>query len=312
MLMITAIPLALADSDNGKGNGFGLGNGMGIVGLQIVEQVHENNEQRQYNMQEAKEQYKEAKQEFQQNRQEMHQLSEDLESCEYINEELGAELNETETDCEELKENAKETVSNQLDATGNFLLKALEKVYIKIETSEKLDEDVKESLLAKIQENIDILNSELEGLQSNENVNENYLQELISSMKQSWLDLKPEMSLSVALLSNSKIDEVIEKLETSSEMISERINQLESNGYNVTELKLLEEELNEHIISAEASRILAEELLLEFPEEDTTGEIVSQAQGYNQESKNEIHKATSILRDLFLHVRMSEMEMLVS
>lgn len=320
ILMITTIPLALADSNNGKGHSYGNG-AMGIVGLQVAEPVPppvqgiEVNGHK-YNFQEVKVHYQEAKHEFQQQRQEMHQLSEDLESCDEIDAEIEVEeeleSNETEADCEELKDEAKEAVSNQLDATGNFLLKALEKVYAKIETSNNFDSEVKEELLSKIQTNIDSLKAELDELESNEEIDNTYLTELINGMKQSWLDLKPEMSLSVALLSNSKINDVIEKLETSSGMVNERINQLESNGYNVTELRSMEEEFNNYIDSAEANRILAEELLLQFPEESTTGEIVSQAQEYNHESKGEINFATSKLRDLFFMVRMSEMEILVN
>ncbi|MBT3297964.1 hypothetical protein HN385_03505 [archaeon] len=313
VLVISSLPLALADSDNeNKGKGYGLGNGQGILGLHILDQSHNVNGEYHQNMQEIKDNYKLAKEEYQSNRQEMHQLSDDLTECEDVDPEDSNSETELETDCKELKDEAKKVVGNQLESTGNFLLKALEQVYAKIEVSDNLDSDVKESLLAKIQENINALNVELEDLESNEEIDENYLQDLIQGMKQSWLDLKPEMSLSVALLSNSKIDDIINKLETSSEMVNERIDQLESNDYDITKINLLEEEFNSYINSAEANRILAEELLIEFHEEDSTGEIVSQAQEYNQESKKEIHQAKSKLRELFFQVKMAEMEMLVN
>ncbi len=181
---------------------------------------------------ELKVRHKEARTSYHEHRVELRQLKKDAKGCK-----------EDSEDCPNKRLALKKGVKQHLLKTEALIDRSLEKLTNRVEASKALSEEDKEEALAKIaglEERLTTAREKVEALKD-EATNED-LKAAIKELKQTWQDIRKEQRRIVASLVRAKLESVVEKHVEFENGMQMRIDQLQEQGVDTSELEKMKEE----------------------------------------------------------------------
>jgi len=205
--------------------------------------------------------------EFHQEKADIAGLRSDLVEC--------IQSSEDKEECAEVREEVKDAAHDHLIGTAEHILAAIEQLEEKVENHQNLDEDTKETVLAELEEQkleLEATLSELEELDENSETEE--IRTALQNLKDSWHKARPTIHWTIGILSNSALDNLLEKATTTSERLADKISSYEEEGYDVSDLETLKDDFDIQLALAEEANDKAEEAILAVdPSEELNGEL---------------------------------------
>jgi DNA repair exonuclease SbcCD ATPase subunit len=190
------------------------------------------------------------------------------------------------------------------DRINDFLLKTVERMTNHIEILQKWveivieDEDLKEEMLNQLEEDLKILNDFKERLTTPTLTNQNLesYREISQEIKEFWRDAQAHLKKYHGIILSHRIGNLIEKSETISERFHEKLDGLDSNNKQVSEMQSLLGEFDEKITSAKKKYEEAKDI---YNQMESVKDINSQL----QEIKNLLREAHKYLREAHGYLR---------
>jgi chromosome segregation ATPase len=191
----------------------------------------------------------------------------------------------------ELEDKTKEL----LESAVNVAIKKLETIKTWIAENKSLSENDKKSIISEIDEDISWLNvrvSKIQGATLSE------LKEEAKEVREYWKNNRIKAKRVVGTVQASRINFVINKAETVSEKINEKITELKDAGYNVTELKKKLEDFNEKIELAKEKYNSAQAKFKEIDNLSDADALFKEGHAFVKEANDYVKEAHSILVEL--------------
>ncbi len=182
-----------------------------------------------------------------------------------------------------------------LESAVNVAIKKLETIKTWIAENKSLSENDKKSIISEIDEDISWLNvrvSKIQGATLSE------LKEEAKEVREYWKNNRVKAKRVVGTVQASRINFVINKAETVSEKINEKITELKDAGYNVTELKKKLEDFNEKIELAKEKYNSAQAKFKEIDNLSDADALFKEGHAFVKEANDYVKEAHSILVEL--------------
>lgn len=219
-----------------------------------VNQIKERVDVAKENFLKARERYTSAKEKFTDQKHNLISLKDKVKVCD---KETG--------DCTQKKLELRKGVRVHLEKTIALIESSLERLIEKVENSKVLTDEEKEEALVSlvdIEETITAEKEKVEALAEEATAAE--LREAIKNLKKAWIEGRKIQKSIIATLTNAKLENLFEKLETEFvDGMEMRITDLEEQGVDVSELEVLLAEYKTEVAELENSLEKAKEKRLE-------------------------------------------------
>ncbi|MFC1723100.1 hypothetical protein ACFL0V_03095 [Nanoarchaeota archaeon] len=235
----------------------------------------------------AKEHYMDAKKKYQEKRQTFNEAKEDWNKCKKDDSE----------ECVEKKEKVKKHAKEHLLKSADLVLKELDRVKSKVESSEDLSEEEIEELVAKLDEKI----QEVEDAKAViENLGEDATKEEINAaaktIREAWKATKVHLKRTVGRLANARLGNIIVKTEKLEERFYHARDKLADKGMDVTELDAVLDEFSAELDSAADHYNRAKEIWKDAKSEGEVDGAVKKIRELLAASKENLKNAKDLLR----------------
>jgi len=237
------------------------------ISKEKLEQAKERYESARENLKKAKEQAEEKRKSFTEKK-------EELKTC-------------TLSDCQRIRTEVRTEAKEYVFKTGEKLISILEKTKSRIETTEDIDDDEAASMIARIDERIELLQSATTGDDTKEDILKS-----AKKVKEEWQKEQHMQKLRVEKLKNAKIGNIIKRAAHLSEKLEKIADKIESD-----EIKALVGVFNEKIKESTEKQEMAKELFL-TAKETNSRELVKQAQQYHKEAQKALKEAHNTLKQI--------------
>ncbi|MBO8183401.1 MAG: hypothetical protein H0Z28_11525 [Archaeoglobus sp.] len=168
----------------------------------------------------------------------------------------------------------------------HFAERWLERFRLYVSNS-NIDESKKEELLSKIDSYIQLI--EEKKAKINDSTTPEELREAARELRQEWNEIKQDIRLMVGEFAAYKLQVIIQKAEKVEVRLEEKIQELESQGVNTTELEAILDEYSQHVDSAN---------------ESVQNALALYEQGDWKEASKELRKATQELNKAFKEIKL--------
>lgn len=218
------------------------------------------------------------------------QLKEKFQNC----------VDENSTECQEIKENVKETVRGVMEKICDRSEDVIAKLNERIDNAEKLTEDEKEILRNELKDN----EAELKDICAQvEDANATELKDLAKEMKHLIIETKVKFELAKDLVHARRVGLIIER----AEHLETRLNNLNTSECNSTELPGLIEQFDGNVTEAREAYDDAKDLWQQFKESiknnETNKELLREAQAKYKEAQLNLKEAHVVLKDIIGELR---------
>jgi len=201
-------------------------------------------------------------------------------------------------DCDEEIQQYRSKFKENMVKRVDVILKHLEKLKLKIESSESLTEEKANDLLGKINSKI----TDIEGLKvelENAETKEEIL-EVSKEIKNKWERFEYNSKIFSARLVNANLGNVILRSKLIEEKLNRFLERMEGTEKDTSEIDALVEDFHDSLASAEENYKLAHEKLKELKENDKG---VSGVKEYIEESRNQLKEAKKTLKEIIAKIK---------
>ncbi len=268
LFILSIVPMAFADKREKEENMFSKeGNSKEVKFEEANEQMKEQREamkerfkeQREFTkeqieqlrerMQMAKEKYEMAREEYKEQKDELKDLREQFKKCDKEEDDNDDDENETETndtqmgtnqtsDCVKIKKNVNRGVRNHLEKTIELIDNSLARLTQHVNSSTVLSEEDKQSALASINKLEEQVTAEKEKvLAMGDDVSKEDLKAAVKELKQLWQDVSKLQKRIVAMLTSSKLENLVQKHQDIADSMQKRIDDAKAKGLDTAELE---------------------------------------------------------------------------
>lgn len=243
-------------------------------------------------IEQVKEQYKTLKDDYKSKKEEYQQ---ERESLKETKEKAGCK--EDTDECKGKKIEHQKGVRQHLLNTNAMITKSLEKLLNQVETSPVLTDAEKEEALTSLNQVKEKIIAEQQKLETmGENASNAELKAGIKELKELWIEVKKEEKKMIVLLINSRLGNSVEKHQEYANAMQMRIENLEKENIDATELKNLLNKFNESTVDLKENYAEAKKAW-----ERSTGSndelILKETKGAQDKVKDELKKTKALLRD---------------
>ncbi|PIN74044.1 hypothetical protein COV20_02955 [Candidatus Woesearchaeota archaeon CG10_big_fil_rev_8_21_14_0_10_45_16] len=252
---------------------------------EIREKVREKVKDVREDIQETREKIREVREEHREDKDRLLQLRSRVKDC-------GTDREE----CRKSKIDLRLGVRLHLVRSIEVMEKSLENLQARIENSDLSDSE-KEGALAKIaelQEKLASQKAELEALAGQEDVDPAVLREKIKELKDTWKEIQKEQRKLVARLVHSKLGDLDDKHHGLLRSMDARIDSLEKQGVDVSELVAIMARFEAHVAEVDAQYAAAKEAWQAAEDKDEALDAWKAAQ---LELRASMKESQSILRE---------------
>jgi len=220
-----------------------------------------------------------------------------------------AELKECKGDdseeCLKKRRQIREYSKEHLLRIADLILKELDKIKNKIESSEDLSEEEASELLNSINEKIGKIEEakDVIGNLNNESTKEE-VQDAAKLIKKEWVETKYIAKRAVGILINSRIGGIIVKSKQLEIKLNRILERMTEQGKDTSKVESLVEDFNSMLESARGNYEKAVEKYKEARlATENVGDIIQEAHGYMKQAHLDLKDAHKILKDIFMELK---------
>ena len=239
----------------------------------------------------AKEDYEKAKESYKDVKEKLDKIKDKIEECRESNS----------TECQQIREQAKENAKNFLLNTANMIINALEKLKSKIVASEDLSEEEAAKLIADIDAKIAAIKdakTKIESAATNEEI-----KEAAKLIKEEWEKTKPELKKASGKLINSHVGEIVVRAKHLEAKLQRILARMAEEGKNTAEIQPLIDEFSAKVKEAMDKYELAMQKYKEAATPGQIDEIVKQANAYLKEAQAALKEAHEKLGEIVKKIK---------
>ncbi|MDP2909046.1 MAG: hypothetical protein Q8N77_04550 [Nanoarchaeota archaeon] len=208
--------------------------------------------------------------------------------------------------CEEKEAKVLEQAKSFLTNTADSIIKHLEKIRNRVESSEDLTEEEATEIITKIDAQI----KELEDAKAKAEAatTKDELKEATKTIRDDWKKIRNHADWYVGKLALAKHGGVIVKLKHLELRLQKVLERMEENGKDTSTIQPLVDEFNTHVEEAKKNFELATAKFLEFrnlpePKGEAGNKLIQEAQGYMKKSKEHLGLAQQKLKEIVKAVK---------
>src|SRR3989344_3099539 len=193
-----------------------------------LEASKENIEQVRERVKQTKEKYQEARERYQEQKENLKQLRDRVKKCKETDES---------GECVTVRQGVNKGAKNHLLRTSDLIEKSLERLQERVTSSSVLTAEEKQSALDAINKLEEEVTAEKERVTAlAENASAEELRAAVKNLKKTWQDVSKAQKRIIAMLTSSKLDNLVEKHEDYITGMQKRVDALREKSVDVTQL----------------------------------------------------------------------------
>jgi len=209
-------------------------------------------------------------------------------------------IEENSTECQEVRENVKETVRGVMEKICDRSEDIIARLNERIDKAERLTEEEKDILRNELKDN----EAELKDICAEvEDANATELKELAKEMKHLIIETRVKFELAKDLVHARRVGLIIER----AEHLETKLKNLNVSECNSTELPVLIEQFSGNVTEARTSYDEAKDLWQQFKESiknnETNTELLREAQAKYKEAQLNLKEAHVVLKDIISELK---------
>ena len=244
--------------------------------------------------QQAKERYAKAKDMYKEQRQNFVKAKDEWNKCK------GAES----TECDQKRERLKEQAQPHLLKSADLVLKELERVKAKVESSEDLSDEERTDLVAKLDAKIAEVTAAKEKIENlGEDATKEEINDAAKTIREAWQATKLHLKKAIGRLAGARLGNIILKTEKLEERFANVRDKLAEKGADVTALDSILDDFSAKLDEAADKYNKAKEL---WKGANTPGEVDEAAKEVHtlmKEAQESLKEAKGLLREAVQEIR---------
>ena len=245
-----------------------------------VEQLRER-------MNEAKNNYEQARERYKEQKDDLKDLRDEFKSCK--------ESDESEN-CVKVRKNVNTGVKNHLAKTIELIDNSIARLREHVNSSTVLSDEEKKSALDSINKLEEQVTAEKDKVAAmGDDVSKEDLKVAVKELKQLWQDVSKQQRRIVAMLTSSKLDNLVEKQKEIATSMQKRIDDAKAKGLDTTELESILVQFNTSVAKVEESQKTARTFWQET--EDVSKEGMEKWHDAQEDVREDVKESREILRE---------------
>jgi DNA repair exonuclease SbcCD ATPase subunit len=267
---------------------------------EVLERAKMHRENLHENLEQAREHYQEKKEELQEHKVDLKEKREHLLKCKEEGEDI----------CENERHQIRKGVVDQGRQNIDFIIAAFEKMKHRLDDASDISDVDKETIVTMIDAKLADLESAKEQFSAlGDDATSEEIKAAAQNLKDVWKEMKPTYKWAVGMVLSSKLSNTITDITDMDDRLIEKIENLESNGFDMSEARDLLTEFEDVVLEADSSVNEAQNLLSTLDVDATSQEIkdtVNKAHQLLQDARHSFDEAKGIIRKLFSLIKDAE------
>ncbi len=247
-------------------------------------------EQMRERMNEAKDKYEQARERYKEQKDDLKDLRDQFKGC---------KEDDASENCVKVRKNVNTGVKNHLAKTIELIDNSVARLREHVNNSDVLSDEDKQSALASINKLEEQVTAEKDKvLAMGEDVSKEDLKVAVKELKQLWQDVSKQQRRIVAMLTSSKLDNLVEKQKEIAASMQKRIDDAKAKGLDTAELESILVEFNASVAKVEESQKIARTFWQQT--EDISKEGMEKWHDAQEDVREDVKDSREILRE-FVH-----------
>ena len=207
-------------------------------------------------------------------------------------------------ECQETRAELKKDAKPFLLHAADVVLETLNRVYNKVESSEELDEDEAEEIIADLADSIAEIEDAKETVENlDEDATSDDIKEAASTIREAWREMKHRLKMHVGHLLNAKIGNVLQRADHLGDRFENILEKLEEDGKDTSDIEDLVDEYQDYVDEAIADYGSAKEKFKEAKDAEDMDDLVQEAHRYMKSANENLKSARALVRDIVSEIK---------